>query len=653
MSSHKRKATEIYSAERAVRAGTSRGNTWAAVEVGRESISDVAAARASAMDSIRRRIVSMLRHSESNKPPEHKSRTIKWIIDMFCSGLLCIHGNSQRGMVCTEDWARQFLCMLLNSPTSVPAITLRKVIETREVDGRTVSKEVFYVTDGAQRLTAILWFYLGLIQVEIIDRPAPRRSQRKISRGRRGAGVEADPTAGGEEEYTVQFYDRAPALMATNQPVFPMVYSPCDAAGVIIDEEEEEVDEDHPNWRIDTSGDRAIYRADAPDSVKDFFEKFKIALDIGAARYDPQTEGSNFASDEVRLRFLSREIGVDETEWSQQAGSHVNLWQSLQQYYFGVNELVSLVGDHASEWLKSLVPDLVAITAKWNVGHEMQMAYGALVRAFVIVHGAEHVPVQDDASLWAFVIDYLGEHFLSAPPADQVKRCFAAAVRNITACNVSKRKGTRLTTDEVTLMIALTYHAIAIDHLPASIDDTGYPASIIGRVDRARLAGHYAVIKAKGAKQKTTKLRSKFRMDRQELLRLAEALNDYQAVEGVRNLAMYVREVVTCIEFDAEQRNLAIILEPAAPMPVPGSPALSAPGSPLPPAPGSPALPGLGSPPPEAAKTPTASSSSSSSSGESDNDNDDDGKSSSEDEEEAGGMPAVAPAAAAAPGGGA
>ena len=589
----KRNATDVYSLERKVRAGTSRGNTWATFEdverrpepaeaagqtvdqhAAARRRNDVAIARTEAMDSIRRRTIAMLRNSEGNKPPEHKPRTIKWLIERFCAGELCIHGNSQRGMVCNVAWARQFVSMLINSSTSVPAITLRKVIEPRAAKNRTVNREVFYVTDGAQRLTAILWFYLGLLEVDIIDKPLQRRSQRRISRVRREAGVEADPKADTKEEYTMQFFDRAASLMASNQPRFPLVYSPCDERGVPI-AEDEEVDDDHPGWCLDMSGANTVYHEDAPDHVRDFFDKYVIAVDIGSAYYQRQTAESQFASDEVRLRFLSREIGVDETAWSQQAGSHVNLWQSLQQYFFGVNELVSLVGDHASEWLKSLVGDLIDITGKWGVGHEMQMAYGALVRAFVIAHGAPRVPVQDDAPLWAFVIDYLGDKFLVSPPSDLMKRRFAAAVRNITACNVPTRKDTRLNTDEVTLMIALTYHAISDEHLPDDLDDKQYRASVIGTEDRARLAGLFAVMKAKGVKQKVTKLHSKFNMARGAPQKLAEHLNSCQAIEGRRNLARYVRHVLRYIPFDAvqyeDQEEPEPQPEPAADCPPPAS----------------------------------------------------------------------------------
>lgn len=547
----KRKGTNVHSYERSVRSGASRGNTWATLkeaETGKDS--SLVVARSAAMDNIRRRTISMLRNSESNKPPEHKSRSIKWLIERFCAGELCIYGNSQRGMVCSVGWARQFLSMILNSSTSVPAITLRKVIELRDVNGRSVNKEIFYVTDGAQRLTAILWFYLGLIEVDVIDKPAQRRSQRNIFRNRKEGGIEVDPLTGdAEQDYTRQFFDKAISLMYSDQPRFPLIFSPCDADGVLIGEDQE-VDDDHPEWCLNTRA--APYRDDAAEPVKDFFDKYLIALGIGTAAYERQTAASKFASDEVRLRFLSREIGVDETCWSQQAGSHVNLWQSLQQYFFGVNELVCLVGDHASEWLKTLVADVVEITGPRGVGYDMQKAYGAIVRAFVIVHGAPRVPVQDDAPLWAFVIDYLGENFIDAEPSDLMKRRFAAAARNMP---VPPRPKARLNPDEVTLMIALTYYAISDDSLPSDVREKTYPASIISPEDKARLAGHLVVMKNKGVKKKVVALRKNFdsSVDSSQRHELASRLNTSQAVVEKRNLARYVRNAVHFIPFDAEQ----------------------------------------------------------------------------------------------------
>eukprot|EP00873_Tetraselmis_striata_P033906 jgi/Tetstr1/454170/TSEL_041089.t1 len=512
-----------------------RGNTMADWEMPGENSSPIDVAISVALASMQKRTVSMLRQNEEDTPPRVTSYTINELIGLFLEGGLVIYDRAQRNMVFNKTWGRQLMYFIINTKCSVPPIKVRRVAEERVVDGETLSVERYYVVDGAQRLTAILMFYFGLLKADVIHGAPRRRSGRQIMRSRSHTegGMEPNPIDA-DEAFTPRFF--APAATYAADAHSPIVFSPPDADG-----------EGH--WTIDPHG--PLCPEDAPRGVRSFFDTVALTLRSEASSYDAQAPDDAFLSDDERQRFLETRICTYETTWSQQTGSHVNLCQSLQQYLLGICEMLALVGDHLTEWMKTVVPDLLPVSRKWGIGYEMQMALGTLVRAFLIVHGAPYVPGQADTAQWVIMFDYLGANFLAEPPSDDMKACFVAAVR--TFSRFMGRGNTKVTSDELVILLALVHYAIAEERLPASIEDTDYPPDIISDNDCRALCGHWGVVKAHGQPGKIKRLAEHFpdvAAAGVTHATLGETLNKLLTKAGQRNLASYVNTVINHLPFE-------------------------------------------------------------------------------------------------------
>ena len=122
-------------------------------------------------------IDKILEEGESSSSGDcNQSYNIKTLFAMFLEGRINMFGKHQRSMVCDLKWMQQFLKTIVNTKTTIPRFMMCKTLETRE--DKTV--EVFVVTDGVQRLTAIFMFLLGLIKVPVYNRYNMREMKYKF-----------------------------------------------------------------------------------------------------------------------------------------------------------------------------------------------------------------------------------------------------------------------------------------------------------------------------------------------------------------------------------------------------------------------------------------------------------------------------------------
>ena len=476
----------------------------------------------------------MIKHGESLKnetKPNYTVKTIGELWDLFCSNKLSIFGNAQRGIKVTTGWAEQFLYTIINFPTTVPAITLRKVYKRECVDGAERITTVYHVTDGAQRLTSIMMFLMGLIQVRIIRLPA-RRSERLLKK--RKASAALDLTDGPVR----QFYACASDLVAGTG--FPMVYKHV---------KDDDYDVDYSALCADSAG----------DNIKDFFYHLRMSSGHGF-KHHIQTHDSQFMHPTGQTAFCSTAMNVIDTEFTQKAASLVNVYQSAQQFFCEATELVCLIGDNATEWLKRVVdPVLAEITGQWGVGYKSRASFGALVQALLITQGSEFVPSIEDKSMWALVLNDLISKYMDEELSPEVKRRFLAAVRLFPVL-VQPHKRSKLTPDDVAITVAWIYEAVNAARLPDEENPVEYPSDLISESDKATVAKVFKVVKASSQKNKLSVLKLQFDGEaasrpRLWAMRLASALAVSQRHKDQRNLADFVAHLKKGVSLDTIPRE--------------------------------------------------------------------------------------------------
>lgn len=408
------------------------------------------------MDNILNAHVKHLRHDEGNQPGEFMTRDINWFYTVFTEGRLDVFGHAQRGMRCNIHWCVQFLKTIVNTHTTVPRIMLCKTHETRQVDGRDKIVSVYTVTDGAQRITAILMYRLGLIKVPVYPSIVLRRSERNRS----SAEAEAD----GEG----RFYESAASLNTHA----PLVY----------------VEREDKSWGISA-------KADTEPHVKAFVDELLFNWVNRDGKYHGQTNESLFLSDNFRVKFMGTNLTVAEVPWSQKTACLVNVYQTLQMHMMAVTELACITGDLATEWLKKYEDTLTNFTGQWDCGYSKRQSFGALVQGLLISQGSDFVPSIDDGHLWPILIDELLTKYFETHLDDLTKRRFVAAVRHVHLCAPTPKS--KVTADEFAVMIAVIYEAINIEHLAEEESPDSYPEEVISPDDRRAIANCYSLVRSK------------------------------------------------------------------------------------------------------------------------------------------------------------
>lgn len=460
-----------------------------------------------AMNSLLNKHIDQIRDEGNPAGDFNVSYDIKTLFSMFLEGRIDMFGEHQRSMVCTLEWMQQLLKTIVNAKTTTPRFMMCKRTETRRINGRDKNVEVFVVTDGLQRLTAIFMFMLGLVKVPVYGRYNLRNS---------------------ESEMKHKFFESIKELSSPErQPPIPLIYA---------------LDADK-SWRINHKN---PYEATVPEYVKQFINAvLRNGLEAGG-KCDGQLAESLIMDTNERCHVYSLTISIALVPWSTKTASIVNVYQIAQQWIMSPTELVCITGDKATAWLKTLDATLSSFTGQFGVGFSMRYSLGALVQAFLITQGADLVPSIEDKHLWPVVVNELVKRYYDQEPSDEVKGRFTAALLKIDICTKSlTRKNSKLTTDDVAVMLAWMYEAIDASRVTYEGRSISLPGDIISEADRETIVNCFKIVRARSKNSVVDIFRNQLkhhapRMSRNWASETGTAIYDSLRKKNERNLANVV-----------------------------------------------------------------------------------------------------------------
>nr|WRJ69901.1 hypothetical protein TetV2_00456 [Oceanusvirus sp.] len=547
-------ASSVAAKKRRDRKVANRGNTFA----------DAGTDTAAVFQNIQNNLIKMVRYRENNSErPDPINMTIHDLWTKFNEGKLIVYGPSQRKCVSNMDWFRQLLKHMINSPTVLDPITLRQ----EKLNG----EDVLAVADGAQRITCFFLFRSRMISAEVLTtKIGDKRSQRNIDRNRKDHGMEVRSVKDLEANYRTQFYDRADTLYRGRfkdeqddndyENDGHVLFVPVSKEGIPLSEPPER---GHLYWGIDLN-EPFIDLDNSPRPVIDFYEEIRRCMlqqdetGTGMLTFDIQDMGVQRLTMDRTLQnnFTSNKLVCNVTRWSRQATSLGNLTASLQKFNFCQDEFPRLVGDYASEWLKTLEFEFINYSKDWGITSEMDCAYGVLVRAFLITQGSTFVPVRQDVAKYSYVINDLMEKYMFEEPDVKAKIRFRTALNNLDLYNFSNqptigRSDTKINPDEMVQILAYLYFAIDPERMPEEyVDDIDdyIRENLVSEDDDLYLPMIYSLIKEKGSKERRKqKIRAAVSvlecndpLDEEIVSSVEEELRTLQTKEGTRNLASAV-----------------------------------------------------------------------------------------------------------------